>query len=58
MVPANVAITGATGTLVTPEPSTVLTALLGAAILLILRKGVAPKNLFLSAASAPSAPLR
>ena len=33
-VPANVAITGATGTLVTPEPST-LAALLGGAMLLI-----------------------
>jgi hypothetical protein len=34
-VPANVSITGANGTLVTPEPSTTVTGLLGAAVLLI-----------------------
>jgi hypothetical protein len=34
-VPANVAITGASGTLITPEPSTMLSALLGGAMLLI-----------------------
>jgi hypothetical protein len=35
-VPANVAITGASGTLVTPEPSTILAALLGGAAIMIL----------------------